>query len=157
MDADELAQPIGHDLDVGVAGQVAGDGVGHDRAHLELRGTEPAVGAEVDVHDDMVAVAALAGACQGGVEGVGGLGGHAHQPVGPTHASRPVERHLGGGVEVVAVAELGVASCGQPEPHQRTLIRREAELAPQPTVAVVTHAQHTFGLGPRGGAVGLFG
>ncbi len=163
VDADELAEPVGHDLDLGVAGQEPGHRVGHDRAHVQLGGAEGAVGVDVDVQHDGVAFAALAGAPVGGVEGVGGFGGQAYEPVGPRHragARRLVRVGVGVGVgvgEVVAVAELGVAGAGQPEPHHGAFVGGEAEPAPEPAVAAVVQAQHPLGLGPRLGAAGLFG
>ena len=139
-------------------------GSGTHRAHLQLGGAEGAVGVDVDVQHDGVAFAALAGAPEGGIERVGGFGGHAHQPVGPGHGAGPRRldgvgvRRVGVG-EVVAVAELGVAGAGQPQPDEGALVGGEAELAPQPAVAAVAQAQHPLGLGCRGpvGAVGLFG
>jgi hypothetical protein len=128
-----------------------------------LGGAEGAVGLDIDVQHDGVAFAALSGAPEGGVEGVGGFGGQAHEPVGPRHGAgaRRLDRvgvGVGVGVgEVVAVAELGVAGAGQPEPHQGALVGGEAEPAPEPAVAAVVQAQHPLGLGPRLAAAGLVG
>ena len=73
VDADEPALQVGHDLDVGVATQVAGDVVGHDRAQLELPRPEGSVGVDVAVEHHHVAFAALSGAPQRRVQGIGGF------------------------------------------------------------------------------------
>ena len=165
VDADDLAEPVGDDLDGGVTGQVAGDRVGHHRSQFELAGAQGAVGVEVVVDHHGVAFAALAGAPVGGIEGVGGFGGHAHQPVGPGDPAGPLGQGEGVGVaglvvvEVVAVAELGVTPRRHPQAEHRALIRWQAELAPQPAVVAVAQAQHPLRHGCRGpvAAVGLFG
>ena len=124
VDADELTHLVGHDLDPGVAGQVAGHGVGDDGAELELRGAVGAVGVDVDVEHDGVAFSALAGAGQGGVQGVGRLAGHADEPVGPGHVAAVDRGIVVGGVEVVAVAELGLAGGDEAEADEGALRRR---------------------------------
>jgi hypothetical protein len=164
VDADEPSQPVGEHLDPGVARQELGDRVGQDGAELELGGAEGAVGIDVVVQHHQGAVAGLAGAGNGRVEGVDGGGGHAHQAVGPGRVPCAVglgERvRIGGGVgiEVVTVAELGVSGSGERDLQHGALVGREAEVAAQPAVGPLANPARALGRGRRPiGAVGLVG
>ncbi len=91
------------------------------------------------------AFAAVTGAYAGGVERVGGLGGHADEAVDPRD---PLG--VGGGsvrvggigrFDVVAVAELGVAASDQAHADERALLAGEAEPPADPPVAALSRTR----------------
>ena len=85
-DPEEHASLVGGDADLGVAGEEPGDGVGDDLAEVELARSEGAVGMDVVVEHDLVALTAVAGALQRGIEGVVALVDEPHERIRPRHA-----------------------------------------------------------------------
>ncbi len=98
-----------------------------------------AVGPDVEVHHNLVALAAVPGTAEIAVERIGSLRCHAHQPVGQGDALASdmgriaIEHSVG--LHTLTIAILGIAGGLQPHLHHRAFIGREAELTAQPALA----------------------